>query len=248
MKGKFHIGTSGWNYKHWKGCFYPEYLKEREWLKYYVEYFSTTEINTSFYHLPKEQTVINWANSVPASFKFCPKISRYITHMKKLKDVEEPLERFFNSFDHMAGKTGPVLVQLPKMVGFKEEKTEQFYSLTADRYRDYTFAMEIRHESWLSNQSIALMRKYGIAFVISQSGGFFPYKELVTAKDIYIRFHGPGSLYSSRYSTQMLKRFARMCKEWMSDGHVIWAYFNNDVNCYAPHDALRLIAMLEEQA
>lgn len=246
MKGKFHIGTSGWNYKHWKGCFYPRELKERDWLKYYMQYFSTTEINTSFYHLPKEQTVINWSNTVPASFKFCPKISRYITHMKKLKDVEEPLERFFHSFDHMEGKTGPVLVQLPKMVTFKPKKTELFYELIKDHYRDYSFAMEIRHDSWLTKESIDLMRKYDIAFVISHSGNFFPYKELVTAKNVYIRFHGPKGLYSSKYSTPMLKRFARLCKEWMNEGHEIWGYFNNDAGCFAPHDALRLIEMLEK--
>jgi uncharacterized protein YecE (DUF72 family) len=246
MKGKFHIGTSGWNYKHWKGRFYPSGLKEREWLEYYTKFFSTTEINTSFYHLPKEQTVINWTRRVPGSFRFCPKLSRYITHMKKLNDAEEPLERFFTSFDHMHKKMGPVLVQLPRIVTFKPEKTETFYSILKDKYRDYTFALEIRHDSWLSKESVDLMRKYDIAFVISQSGGFFPYKELVTAKNIYIRFHGPKDLYASKYSTQMLKKFARLCREWMQDGHVIWGYFNNDVPDHAPYDALRLIEMLEE--
>lgn len=182
MKRKFHIATSGWMYKGWKGTFYPKELKEKEWLQHYTTLFTTTEINTSFYHLPKEQTVINWSSNVPKGFYFCPKISRYITHMKKLKDVEEPLERFFSAFHHMHKKMGPVLVQLPHMVTFKPEKTETFYKLLRDRYRSYSFAMEIRHESWMSEESIAMMKKYKIAFVISQSGGFFPYAEISYCK------------------------------------------------------------------
>lgn len=246
MKRKFHIGTSGWNYKHWIGPFYPEDLRAKEWLKFYSQHFKVTEINSSFYHMPSEKTVSNWKSTVPKDFKFCPKISRFITHMKKLKDVEEPVEYFFRVFDHMHEKMGPVLVQLPKMVTFKPEKTERFYSLLHERYSDHSFAMEIRHDSWLSKESIDMMRKYNISFVISQSGGFFPYAEIVTAKNIYIRFHGPKSLYSSKYSAPMLKKYAKMCSKWIKDGHVIWAFFNNDVSSYAPFDAIKLRKMIAD--
>jgi uncharacterized protein YecE (DUF72 family) len=247
MKQKFHIGTSGWNYKHWIGPFYPEDLKAKEWLKYYSQHFTVTEINSSFYNMPSEKTVSNWLNTVPKDFKFCPKISRYITHMKKLKDVEEPLEYFFKMFDPLHEKMGPVLVQLPKMVSFKPEKTETFYNLLHERYRDHSFAMEIRHESWLTKESTDMMKRYNIAFVISQSGGYFPYEELVTAKNIYIRFHGPKGLYSSKYSTQTLKKYAKMCSEWIKNGHVVWAFFNNDVPSYAPFDAMKLREMIGER-
>lgn len=247
MKRKFHIGTSGWNYKHWKGPFYPGDLKVKDWLKFYSEHFTTTEINSSFYHMPSEKTVLNWVNTVPKGFRFCPKISRFITHMKKLRDVEEPVEYFFKVFDHMHANVGPVLVQLPRMVTFKPEKTETFYSLLRDRYRGYSFAMEIRHDSWLTKESIDMMRKHDITFVISQSGGLFPYEELVTAKNIYLRFHGPKGLYSSKYPDRTLKKYAKMCSEWIKDGHIIWAFFNNDVPYHAPFDAMRLRELIEEK-
>jgi uncharacterized protein YecE (DUF72 family) len=248
MKRKFHIGTSGWNYKHWKGRFYPADLKEKEWLSYYSKHFDITEINSSFYHMPTEKTVLNWAATVKKKFMFCPKISRYITHMKKLNDPEEPVEYFFKVFDHMHDHLGPVLVQLPRMVTFKPEKTEHFYSLLRDRYREYAFAMEIRHDSWLTKESIDLMKKYNMSFVISQSGGYFPYEELVTAKDIYVRFHGPTSLYSSNYTDAMLKKYAKMFTKWIKDGHVVWAFFNNDVPDHAPRNALRLKEIMEDMA
>ena len=171
----FNIGTSGWGYKHWRNKFYPDTLKDKELLKYYAKFFDVTEINTSFYHLPRESTVINWAQIGPETFKFCPKISRYITHYKQLKDVEEPLERFFNVFDHIVTRLGPVLIQLPRTVHFKQEKTEILYQVLKDRYRQYNFALEVRHDSWFTDDSIKLMKAYNIALVISQSGGHFPY-------------------------------------------------------------------------
>ncbi|HYD20461.1 MAG TPA: DUF72 domain-containing protein, partial [Flavipsychrobacter sp.] len=101
MRTNIHVGTSGWSYKHWKGDFYPPKLATTKWLLYYTDHFTTTEINGSFYRLPSEDTVIKWTEQSPADFIFCPKMSRYLTHMKKLKEPEEPLERFFSVFTHM---------------------------------------------------------------------------------------------------------------------------------------------------
>lgn len=244
---KIHVGTSGWSYKHWKGGFYPAKLASTKWLQFYAEHFSTTEINSSFYRLPSEDTVVKWAETVPKGFLFCPKMSRYLTHMKKLKDPEEPLERFFSIFDAMKDNLGPVLLQLPPFLKFNYDTAEHLYRLLKTKYRHYHFVIEIRHESWLEEVSLTLMTAFDIGFVISQSDKFFPYQEAVTAKTIYIRFHGPKDLYASSYSDRQLKSYARKIKSWAKEGHEVWAYFNNDIHGYATQDAERLLQFLGEK-
>ncbi len=245
MEYRFFIGTSGWSYKHWKSLFYPPEIKAKDYLAYYSETFNTTEINSSFYLLPKDYTVNNWISSVPAHFKFCPKISRYISHLKKLNDPEEPLERFFNIFDPIADHLGPVLIQLPKMVRFEQKKTSNFYSLLSSKYADYKFVLEPRDITWFTDISLDLMFVHNIGLVISHSNGIFPYKEAVTAKHIYLRFHGPEQLYGSQYSKAQLINYADKCVNWINDGHVVWAFFNNDIGGFATGDALRFRKLLE---
>jgi len=235
-----NIGTSGWSYKHWKSIFYPTALVEEEWLTFYSRHFLSTEINTSFYHIPQLQTVEHWKKMVPADFMFCAKMSRYLTHMKKLKEPEEAMERFFAAFTILKRKMGPVLIQLPASVTFKADKARHFFSLCKKKYSYYRFALEVRHDSWLSKESIELMRFYNISFVISQSGIGLPYAEIITAQHIYVRFHGPHALYASGYTDHQLKKFAVLFKGWKNKGHTIWAFFNNDVHGYAFRDARRL--------
>jgi uncharacterized protein YecE (DUF72 family) len=243
---KIHIGTSGWSYKDWKGLYYPEKLKATEWLTFYAKQFDITEINTSFYHLPKPQTVINWAEKVPKKFRFCPKLSRYITHMKKLLEPEEPLQRFFDVFDNIKDRLGPVLVQLPHMVKFDPERTEHFFNILKTAYSDYDFVLEFRHDTWLQDDALRLMERYNIGLVISQSGVGFPYSEIITSKNIYVRFHGPAKLYASPYTDEMLQGFAKKFKKWIKDGHTIWVFFNNDWHGYAINNAEKLKELMEE--
>jgi uncharacterized protein YecE (DUF72 family) len=246
MKGNIHIGTSGWSYKHWKGIFYPPKLKATDWIRFYSDHFPCAEINGSFYKLPTEETVIEWTHKVPSNFVFCPKMSRFLTHMKKLKDPEEPLQRFFKIFGPMKKMMGPVLLQLPEILKFNYDKTEHLYQLMKSKYKKYNFVMEVRHPSWLQEESLTLMAKYDIGLVISQSGERFPYSETITAKNIYVRFHGPHALYASSYSDGMLKDFAKKFKKWEKEGHVIWAFFNNDIHGYAFKDAKRLLKILNK--
>lgn len=246
MKGNIHIGTSGWSYKHWKGIFYPPKLKVTEWIRFYSDHFQCTEINGSFYKLPTEATVIDWTQKVPPDFLFCPKMSRFLTHMKKLNDPEEPLQRFFGIFEPMQHMMGPVLLQLPEVLKFNYDKAEHLYRLMKTRYRKNDFVMEVRHPSWLQEESLTLMTKYDIGLVISQSGERFPYSEMITAKNIYIRFHGPQALYASSYPDELLKEFAKKFKKWEKKGHAIWAFFNNDIHGYAIADAKRLVKILEK--
>ena len=246
MKSSIHIGTSGWSYKHWKGIFYPAKLKTAEWITFYAQQFKTTEINGSFYKLPSKETVLEWMGKVPTDFMFCPKMSRFLTHMKKLNDPEEPLERFFGIFAPMKKMMGPVLLQLPRMLKFNYDKAEHLYHLLKTTYKKYEFVMEVRHETWLEEKSLTLMTKYDIGLVISQSGQHFPYSEMITAKNIYVRFHGPHQLYGSSYPQKMLNDFASKFKRWQKQGHTVWAFFNNDIHGYAPEDAKRLHVLLEK--
>ena len=239
------MGTSGWSYQGWRGLFYPQGLPSTKWLQHYTAFFDSTEINGSFYRLPSVETVVKWAQTVPDTFLFCPKMSRFLTHMKKLREPEEPLERFFSVFEPMKGKMGPVLVQLPAMLKFTYDIAEPFYRLLKFTYHPYEFVMEVRHNSWLEEESLTLMTKYDIGLVISQSGNVFPYSEMITAKNIYVRFHGPEALYASSYSDEMLLAFAGKFKQWVVEGHDVWAYFNNDIHGYAPVDAQRLQAMVK---
>jgi len=221
-------------------------MKTTEWITFYSDHFTTTEINGSFYKLPSTETIIEWTKKVPRDFVFCPKMSRFLTHMKKLNDPEEPLERFFGIFKPMKKMMGPVLLQLPRMLKFNYEKAEHLYRLLKKRYKKFEFVLEVRHETWLQETSLTLMSKYDIGLVISQSGERFPYSEIITAKNIYIRFHGPEALYASSYSDKMLKEFAIKCTKWQKQGHVIWGFFNNDIHGYAIEDAKRLLKMLEK--
>jgi uncharacterized protein YecE (DUF72 family) len=245
-KGTIKIGTSGWSYKHWKGIFYPEDLPATQWLSFYTKHFTIAEINTSFYHLPRVKTVEGWVEKVPARFDFCPKISRYLTHMKKLHEPEEPVQRFFDVFTPMYSRLGPVLVQLPPSLKFDAERATHFYRLLHNQYRSFSFAMEVRHESWLAEESLALMKANNISFVIAEAKDKirFPYAEVVTAKNIYVRFHGPEQLYASSYTEAQLRHYADLFLEWKSNGHHIYAFFNNDISGHAFRNAKQLEAMV----
>jgi len=240
---KIHVGTSGWSYKHWTGLYYPKQVKIKEYLSFYAQEFCTAEINNSFYRLPKETTLLNWITMVPDHFKFCPKMSRYLSHMKKLHDATEPVERFCSLFDAIKERLGPVLIQLPAGFHFHPELTEEFYQILETK-NDFRFAMEVRHESWLSDESIRLMKRYQICLVFADSDQF-PYHEEITTKDIYVRLHGPSQLYASSYDDNYLTDFARKLKRWRSDGHEIWVYFNNDVHGYAIANARRTLELIK---
>ena len=240
-----HIGTSGWSYKHWRDNFYPKGTKSADYLSYYAEHFSTTEINTTFYHLPRISTVENWKDKVPDTFRFCIKMSRYLTQMKKLLEPEEPLERFITAIEPVKHLCGVVLLQLPPSLAFDYERADYLFSLLKKEYNDYQFALEMRHSSWLEIDSISLLTKYEIAFVISQSGNRFPYAEMITAKNIYVRFHGPDALYASSYSDDSLRYYAAKFLQWQKEGHTVWAYFNNDINGHAIANANALMNMIQ---
>jgi uncharacterized protein YecE (DUF72 family) len=234
------IGTSGWSYKHWKAIFYPEKLPAAGYLNYYSGHFNAAEINTSFYRLPKPETLQHWIEEVPRGFYFCPKMSRYITHVKKLNDPETTLVRFFELFKPFRKRLGPILIQLPSSVAFHEEKTMHFFE-ALQGYKGYRYALETRHDSWLQPEALDLLKKYTIALVIASSGGRWPSADVITAKHIYLRFHGPDGSYGTSYTNKAMRSYAKKCVAWQQAGYAVWGFFNNDGHGYALTNAKTLI-------
>jgi len=239
MKPHVYIGTSGWNYPHWRGVFYPTDCPKTRWLEYYAEQFPTVEVNATFYRLPKESTFEKWKNRTPEGFLWAVKANRYITHIKKLRDPEETLERFFPAVDRLGEKRAPILFQLPPSMVFDEPRFEEFSrTLPPSGYR---YTVEVRHASWLTDRFYMLLEKYAIALCISDTAGRYPYDETVTADFVYIRLHGSRELYASNYTEEELQCWAEKIATWNRDAYV---YFDNDYEGYAPQNALRLADLL----
>jgi uncharacterized protein YecE (DUF72 family) len=236
--------TSGWSYRHWSGIFYPPEIKPARYLEFYISKFDCVELNSSFYHLPRATTVDGWLKRTPDTFRFCVKLSRFITHQKKLGDCEEALVRFFDLFGNMQSRLGPVLIQLPPGLSFDKSLAADFISLLKAQYGSYRFAVEVRHRSWITDGFFTLLAENGIAFVIADSGKRFPYHEAVTADFVYMRFHGMEKLYASDYDESSLLHYAEKILSWLGAGLDVWAFFNNDFNGFAVRNALRLNEMV----
>ncbi len=234
------IGTSGWSYKHWAGIFYPDSIKPAGYLEYYLTKFSCVELNSSFYHLPRKTTVTGWEKRTPDTFKFCPKLSRFITHQKRLANTGDALKRFFDVFELMKTRLGPVLIQLPPGLSFDKSLIESFLNILTKQYNDYRFALEVRQKTWITNEFFDLLSQHGVAFVIADSGRRFPYHEAVTTDFVYLRFHGHEKLYASDYSDEALTQYADRIISWLNQGKEVWVFFNNDFNGFAVKDAEKL--------
>jgi uncharacterized protein YecE (DUF72 family) len=231
-----HIGTSGWHYKHWMGAFYPPGTKQQDFMDYYLRFFRTVEINNSFYMLPKAETFTAWREAVPADFLYAVKASRYITHMKKLKDPQESVVRFFQNVEHLREKLGPILFQLPPRWEFNEERFTAFLAALPPYYR---YTVEFRDPSWYHPRVYELLRQHHVAFCIYELDGHVSPLE-VTAGFAYVRLHGPEGKYNGSYSEEALRWWAGWCREQQQAGREVFVYFDNDLNAYAPYNAKRL--------
>lgn len=241
--GAFHVGTSGWSYDHWKGLFYPEHLKAKDYFSFYTRHFDCVELNTSFYRLPKKKTVSHWKKQAPPDFIFCPKLSRFITHIKKLHDCRQPLKGFLEVFKRLKKQMGPILVQLPPRLKFDNPNTHAFFQMLK-RFRSFTFAIEARDASWMSDRALDFIADKGMAWVIADWGNGHPCCEEVTSNTVYLRFHGPGAEYASKYSDRQLKVWARKTQKWLKEGKDVWAFFNNDGYGYAIQNAKTFKSMV----
>jgi uncharacterized protein YecE (DUF72 family) len=237
-----HIGTSGWHYQHWAGNFYPPELAKEDYLDYYCKHFQTVEINNSFYQLPGEQALEKWRESAPQGFTFSVKASRYITHMKKLKDPQEPVSTFLERISILGDRLGPVLFQLPPNWRPNLERLRAFLEILPD---DFRYAFEFRDKRWFDERIFAALRECQSAFCIYHLRGRLSPRE-VTSDFVYIRLHGPDGAYQGKYTTSELAGWAGAISTWKRQGKQVFCYFNNDVEGFAPQNAASLSEMLED--
>jgi len=232
------IGCSGWNYQHWRnGVFYPPRLPPRRWLEFYARHFDTVEVNATFYRLPKKQAVANWVRESPPAFLFAVKMSRYVTHVKRLRDLPPSLELFYSRIRPLADspKVGPVLWQLPGTFRRDDERLAQALA-TLPRGRH---AFELRHESWFVDDVYELLRRHGVALVIGDTPRRPFQAHELTADWTFIRFHHGTRGRNSNYSESELEDWAQRIETWARHADV-YAYFNNDWNGYAVRNGLWL--------
>ena len=271
--GEVRVGISGWTYAGWRGDFYPRGLPQREELRYAAERLGSVEINGSFYSLQRPTSYAAWRDQTPEGFVFAVKGGRFITHMKRLRDVETPLANFFASgVLALRDRLGPVLWQVPERLHYDAGLLASFFDLLprtvgeaaalARRHdtkvpedrtltrapqgfaeRRIRHALEFRHESFCTDEAFALLRAHDIACVVADSAGRWPRAEVATSDLVYVRLHGDQELYASGYSDAALDHWAAKVREWSDDADVT-VYFDNDAKGSAPYDAIRLIDRL----
>jgi uncharacterized protein YecE (DUF72 family) len=238
------IGCSGWMYRHWRGAFYPDRLPVKEWFAFYAAQFGTVEINNSFYRLPRAETFDAWRDQAPPDFRYAVKANRFLTQAKKLKDCEAPLERMLTPTRHLGNTLGPILYQLPPMMGINLDRLETFLKLLP---ADLPHVFEFRHASWYEDATLALLDRFGAGFVAHDFPGR-PSPRWAAGKLAYVRFHGGVGKYHGRYPDEILLDWS----DWMAvqarAGRSVWAYFNNDADAAAIHDALTLKAMVRQMS
>jgi uncharacterized protein YecE (DUF72 family) len=243
MTGIARVGCSGWQYKHWRGDFYPPDVPISRWFEHYADHFDTVEINNTFYRLPETETFVSWRERAPRRFLFSVKASRFLTHMKKLKEPEEPIERLFSRIRALGGHLGPVLYQLPPGWKLDRERLEHFLQALPKGVRH---VLEFREPSWYADDVSAMLERYGVARCLHDMKGSSTGREQ-RGPFVYVRFHGPSGTYSGGYPTDRLKRWAGWLNEQRAAGCDVFVYFNNDVGGHAPRDAVTLRGFLEER-
>jgi uncharacterized protein YecE (DUF72 family) len=287
--GVIRIGVSGWRYPPWRGVFYPRTLAQRLELAYASRRLSTVEINGSFYALQRPEYYAQWHGETPPGFVFAVKGGRFITHMLKLRNIEAAIANFFASgIANLGEKLGPFLWQLPPVLAFDAERLRAFFELLPrdtdaasalarkrnDKVRGRArlaygpnralrHALEVRHPSYGTPEFVALLRQHGIALVVADTAGRWPYAEDVTADFVYARLHGDQELYVSGYTPRALARWAGRVRHWSRGGQPddarliapglplermprdVYVYFDNDAKVKAPRDALALARLVD---
>ena len=272
MTGRLLVGISGWSYARWRGDFYPADLPQRRELEYAAARMSSVELNGSFYSLQRPSSYRAWAKQTPPDFVLAVKGSRFITHLKRLVDVEQPLANFFASGVLALGpKLGPLLWQLPERMAYDREVVGRFLDLLprttveaaalASRHDDRVprdrawvepgadralrHALEFRSPTFDDARLYDQLADHGVACVLADTAGQWPEVERDTADFRYVRLHGDSQLYTSGYSDEALDAWAERFLAWAGAGDV-HCYFDNDAHGHAPHDALRLLARLAD--
>jgi uncharacterized protein YecE (DUF72 family) len=264
------VGISGWTYPPWRGVFFPKGLPHRRELAYAAEHLNSIELNGTFYALQRPSSYRTWYDETPDGFVFSVKGGRFITHLKKLRDVDSALANFFASGPLVLGeKLGPVLWQLPPTFAFDAERLHDFFSRLPrstgeaaylsrrheERLKDRSFtkatvdqplryALEVRHDSYKNQAFLDVMREHHVAVVVADTAGKWPFLDAVTADFAYARLHGDQELYTSGYTDEALDVWATRVGGWLAGGRDSYVYFDNDVKVRAPFDAMSLAERL----
>lgn len=239
------IGTSGWNYRHWTGVFYPRNLKPPAWFQYYVQFFDTVEVNNTFYRLPNPEVFIRWGKEAPAGFCFALKASRFITHIKRLVEPERSGSEFLQRATGLKGKLGPLLFQMPPTGRVNLERLGHFLEYLRHQtiLPEVQVVFEFRESSWLAPEILAALRKANVALCLAD----WPEMHLdgpITADFVYIRRHGTTGRYAGSYPRTALRLEADRIRGWLDEGRSVYVYFNNDVHGHAVANALTLKELL----
>lgn len=234
------VGTSGWAYDHWKGPFYPARIGADAMLAQYARHFDAVELNSTFYRLPAPETMERWASTVPAGFAFAVKASRYITHIKKLKDPEDTLAPFLERIRRLGDRLGPVLFQLPPRLRYNGERLRALLDAVPP---ELDCAFEFRDERWFNDDALALLRDRGAALCFYDLGGRGA-PDTLTGDFVYLRLHGPEEAYAGRYDDAALDAWSGSLAAWAAAGRPCWCFFDNDAEAHAPNDAQRLLERL----
>ncbi len=240
MTKEYLIGTSGWNYDHWKGRFYPEGLAKKDWLGHYAEHFNTVEVNYSFYRWPSEKTMKKWFEEAPDDFRFTMKAPRLITHIKRLNNIESKISDFYELTGLLKGKKGCHLFQLPPSFKLDDENLHRVSGLARALDGRKDNAVEFRDKSWWDERVYDLLKRRSVSFC-SVSGLEMPGETVLTGDTAYFRFHGVR--YSTKYSDRELEEYAGRMKGLKCSR--VYAYFNNDARGYAVENALKLKELLD---
>ncbi|CAA9373793.1 MAG: FIG003003: hypothetical protein [uncultured Nocardioidaceae bacterium] len=267
--GTIRIGISGWRYPGWRGDFYPPALPQRRELEYASDRMGAIELNGSFYSLQRATSYVSWRDGTRPGLVFAVKGGRFITHMKKLAGVETALANAYASGVLALGpKLGPMLWQLPPMLGFDADRLSAFFDLlprttsaavelarghdakvpdpwlSTDADRPLRHALEVRHASFATAEAVELLRRHDIAFVVADTAGRWPLVQELTSDHMYVRLHGDVELYTSGYTDAALDSWAQRIQSWADTGRDVHVFFDNDVKVRAPYDAMALMQRL----
>lgn len=235
------IGCSGFNYDSWKGNFYPEDLPRKRWLEHYATVFSTVELNVTFYRLPPAATFDRWYAETPRGFEFSVKGSRFLTHVKRMREPEQPVALFFKRARRLKEKLSVVLWQFPPGFRFDRERFDRF--LRALRRHSARNTLEFRDESWMTDEVADACEENGVSLCLADWPRFLDDARL-TADFVYVRRHGRGGEHASGYSRIALRTEAKRIRRYLAGGRDVFIYFNNDAHGYAPANAKVLLEEL----
>jgi len=236
-----YVGCSGWHYEHWRGLYYPQALPKSKWLSFYARQFTTVELNNTFYRLPSEKAFTTWRESTPENFIFAVKVSRFITHIKRLRNLGATVENFLSRAAFLKEKLGPLLYQLPPSMKRNDELLQNFLSTLPSKYQH---VIEFRHESWIDEAVFDILRRHNVGLCVFDMPSFSC--PLVATSDFaYIRFHGSEGLYSSSYSDEELTQWAQRIARLDQNVKASYIYFNNDAEAFAIENATALRNLLQ---